>query len=89
MFRELTRARRETAAEVRTALRDQGWNVPAGISQIVPVVLGNPEQAEEWVERATKIDPRNPGAWYNAACTYAQIDQVDKAIDSLEKQKDI
>jgi adenylate cyclase len=48
------------------------------------VRLGEPAKAKEWVEKATIIDPRNPSVWYNAACTYAQIDEVDKAIDALE-----
>jgi tetratricopeptide (TPR) repeat protein len=48
------------------------------------VRLGEPDLAKAWVERATMIDPKNPSVQYNAACTYAQIDEIEKAIDALE-----
>jgi non-specific serine/threonine protein kinase len=46
--------------------------------------LGNTEQARAWAGKATSLDPKNPGVWYNAACTYAQIGEFDEAIDALE-----
>jgi 8-amino-7-oxononanoate synthase len=33
------------AGEVRTALREQGWNVPAGRSAIIPVLIGEEQPA--------------------------------------------
>jgi len=46
--------------------------------------VGNAEKARAWIGRATTIDPDNPSVWYNAACAYAMIGEVDEAIDALE-----
>jgi adenylate cyclase len=46
--------------------------------------LGLTEQAIEWAERAISIDPDDPSARYNVACFYAQIGDIEKALDYLE-----
>jgi serine/threonine protein kinase/Flp pilus assembly protein TadD len=46
--------------------------------------LGNVDLAKEWAARATTISPDNASIWYNAACTYALIDDADAAVDALE-----
>jgi adenylate cyclase len=46
--------------------------------------LGRMEQAYEWTERALAIDPEDPSTRYNVACFYAQVGEIDKALDYLE-----
>ena len=48
------------------------------------VDLGRMEQAIEWVERAIAIDPDDPSTRYNVACFYAQLGEIEKALDYLE-----
>ena len=38
----------------------------------------------EWLEHALAIDPDDNNTRYNAACTYAQMGEIDRAIDVLE-----
>ena len=38
----------------------------------------------EWIEHALAIDPDDNTARYNAACTYVQIGELDRAFDVLE-----
>ena len=38
----------------------------------------------EWLEHALAIDPDDNNTRYNAACTYAQMGEIDRAIDMLE-----
>ena len=47
--------------------------------------LGETERAKEWLERALFLDPDEPIATYNAACTYAQLGEIDRAFDALDK----
>ncbi len=35
------------AADLRNRLREQGWNVPGGVSPIIPVIVGQPQRALE------------------------------------------
>jgi non-specific serine/threonine protein kinase len=46
--------------------------------------LGNRDKAKAWAARATSMDATNPSVWYNAACTYTLIGELDEAIDALE-----
>jgi adenylate cyclase len=48
------------------------------------VTLGRTAEAHEWAERAIAIDPDDPSARYNVACFYAQVGDIDKALDYLE-----
>jgi adenylate cyclase len=46
---------------------------------------GYPDQARDWLERAFVIDPElRTRPHYNTVCTYAQLGDVEKAIDLLE-----
>lgn len=47
--------------------------------------LGDRVRAFEWTNRALGMDPEQVPVLYNAACTYAMLDQPEKAIDCLEK----
>ena len=38
----------------------------------------------EWLARSLAIDPADVITRYNAACTYAQLGEADRAIDLLE-----
>ena len=43
-----------------------------------------PEEAEQWMERAISIDPNETAVLYNAACIYSLLGKVDKALDYFE-----
>ena len=49
------------------------------------IVLGETDRAREWIARALIIEPNNPPTLYNAACGYAQLGDIDKAFDLLER----
>ena len=44
-----------------------------------------PEEAEQWVEKAVSIDPNETAVLYNAACIYSELGKVDVALDYFEK----
>jgi TolB-like protein/Flp pilus assembly protein TadD/predicted Ser/Thr protein kinase len=48
------------------------------------IQLGETEKGEQWVLRATELDPESVGTLYNAACAFAQLGKVERAIDFLE-----
>lgn len=47
--------------------------------------LGDRVRALEWADRALAMDPQEAAVLYNVACTYALLNETDKAIDCLEK----
>jgi non-specific serine/threonine protein kinase len=47
--------------------------------------LGKKEQSLEAAKRALAIDPEEPATLYNVACVYALQDQIEPAIECLEK----
>ena len=47
--------------------------------------LGETERAKEWLERALFLDPEEPIVAYNAACTYAQLGDIEAAFSALDK----
>ena len=55
------------------------------LGAVVLAALGEKDQAREWMERALAIDPDDPVAQYNAACMWSQLDDPDRALDSLER----
>ena len=57
---------------------------PAQLGAAALARLGEAREARSWLERAVAIDPDDNNAIYNAACVWAQIGEVDKAIDLLE-----
>lgn len=58
---------------------------PAQLGACALAGLGENERAKEWLELALVIDPDDNNCRYNAACTYAQIGDADRAIDVLEE----
>jgi adenylate cyclase len=46
--------------------------------------LGRMQEAHQWAERGIAIDPADGSARYNLACFYAQVGEIDKALDYLE-----
>jgi TolB-like protein/Flp pilus assembly protein TadD len=46
---------------------------------------GEKQQAVEWAERAYAIGPDDPYTIYGLACFYAQIGDIERSLDTLEK----
>ena len=46
---------------------------------------GQRERAIEWAGRAAAAAPDDPAVWYNVACTYAGMGEVEEALRWLEK----
>ncbi len=55
------------------------------LGAVVLAALGEKALAKEWMERALAIDPDDPIAQYNAACMWAQLEDSERALDSLER----
>ncbi|MFC2094195.1 protein kinase [Bacteroidota bacterium] len=49
------------------------------------ITADEPEEAEQWVEKAVSIDPNETAVLYNAACIYSELGKVDVALDYFEK----
>jgi len=58
---------------------------PAQLGAVALGSLGEKEKALKWLERVKLIDPDDNNARYNSACTYAQLGEVEQAIDTLEE----
>ncbi len=58
---------------------------PAQLGAAKLARLGESERAREWLERALFLDPNDTTAIYNAACTYALLGDIERAIDGLEQ----
>ena len=58
---------------------------PAQLGSAGLARLGETERAKEWLERALFLDPDDPIATYNAACTYAQLGDIEGAFAALDK----
>ena len=48
------------------------------------MALGQMDRAHEWMAHALALNPSDPATRYNAACFYANIGEIDKALDCLE-----
>jgi adenylate cyclase len=60
-------------------------SIPAQFGAIALVDLGEFDRAREWAARAISTDPDDGEVQYVVACAYAQIGDLDRAIDLLEK----
>jgi adenylate cyclase len=49
------------------------------------IEIGELDRAREWIARALAIEPNNALTNYNAACGYAQLGDIDQALDLLER----
>lgn len=58
---------------------------PAELGSVALIELGESDRAREWIARALAIEPNNAPTQYNAACGYAQLGDLDKAFDLLER----
>lgn len=70
-------------AEEELKLHPENANV-ACLGAIVLAFLGENDQALEWLERALATDQNDINIQYNAACTYSQLGEIERAIDMLE-----
>jgi adenylate cyclase len=84
-------ADRERSAHVAVERAERELNLhpensgPAQAGAVALAHLGERDRAREWAARALAIDPDDSFAQYNVACAYAQIGDIDDAIDLLEK----
>jgi adenylate cyclase len=46
--------------------------------------LGERDRAVEWLTLSLATEPNDINIQYNAACTYSQLGEVERAIDVLE-----
>jgi adenylate cyclase len=49
------------------------------------VTLGDNDRAREWLARALAIDPDDVWNQYNAVCIYANLGDIEQALDVLER----
>jgi adenylate cyclase len=56
---------------------------PAHFGVAALIEIGQHERAREWITRAMAIDPEDPATFYNCACAYSKLGDLDKAIDLL------
>ena len=72
-------------ARAEEALRVHPENSrPAQLGAAALARIGEREQSRSWLTRAMEIDPDDNHARYNAACTYAQLGEVDRAFELLD-----
>ncbi|MGO7319907.1 tetratricopeptide repeat protein, partial [Rhizobium ruizarguesonis] len=70
-------------AEEELRLHPENANV-ACLGATALAFLGVRDMALEWLARALATDPNDINIQYNAACTYALLGEIDRAIDLLE-----
>lgn len=70
-------------AEEELKLHPENANV-ACLGAIVLAFLGERDQALEWLAHSLATDPNDINIQYNAACTYSQLGEIERAIDVLE-----
>lgn len=70
-------------AEEELKLHPENANV-ACLGAIVLAFLGERDQALDWLTLSLATDPNDINIQYNAACTYSQLGEVERAIDMLE-----
>jgi adenylate cyclase len=59
-------------------------SIPAQMGAVALAALGERDRAKEWIALALAIEPDDSNAQYNAACTYAQLGEIERAIDVLD-----
>ena len=58
---------------------------PAQLGAATLAALGEKDRAMDWLARAMAIDPNEANCIYNAACTYAQMGEAERAVGLLER----
>jgi len=71
-------------AEQELMLHPENANV-ACLGAIVLAFLGERDKALEWLTLSMATEPDDINIQYNAACTYAQLGEIERAIDVLEQ----
>lgn len=46
--------------------------------------LGNRARAIEWANKSIAVDPEDPAIYYNVACMYGTLKEIDNSLDMLE-----
>ena len=78
-------AKRGSELAERELARHPEDSRPAQLGAGALFELGEKERAREWTARAMAIDPDDPVAQYNAACSYSRLGDTDLALDLLER----
>jgi adenylate cyclase len=78
-------ARRGSELAERELARHPEDSRPAQLGAGALLELGEKQRAREWTARAMAIDPDDPVAQYNAACSYSRLGDTDLALDLLER----
>ena len=76
--RQLARGRKALAADPTDA---RALSLSAGSLR----AAGREADARDWIERSCALEPDEPYIHYNAACFYATVGDVDRALQSLEQ----
>jgi adenylate cyclase len=61
------------------------WSRPAQLMAATLAGFGRREEAIFWLDRAMALDPDDSQTLYNAACTWAQLGEADRAFDTLRR----
>ncbi len=76
--RQLARGRQALAADPTDA---RALSLSAGSL----LAAGREADARDWIERSCALEPDEPYIHYNAACFYASVGDVDRALQCLEQ----
>ena len=83
---EALRAARRSAVAVERAVALNPGDVRAwSLGACLLAYLGRTSEAREWARRSCELEPEEPYVWYNAACTYVHLNDVDQAFVHLER----
>ena len=81
--REIAKMALERAERALAKDRNNGFAMGFGVDALI--ILGEPERAKQWMNRALLVDPDNLLVRFNFACsTSARLGDVDRAIALLE-----
>jgi len=89
----LEQARKEAREAIEVVERHLEWHpddvraLHLGAGSLI--LLGQVERAEDWLQRAVKIDPQDPILFYNLACNYSTMGKADQALDFLERAVEV
>ena len=85
MNEALSATRRSVRAAERALLLNPADVCALSVTAGLLVDLDRPDDARAWVERACTLEPDEPFVQYNAACTYARLNEPERALDHLER----
>ena len=61
------------------------WSRPAQLAAASLAGMGKREEAIAWIDRVLSIDPDDSLSLYNLACTWAQLGDIERAFELLER----